>query len=98
MPILNLSDAIDLYYLLESYLPEIKDDKTTVIDYVWDMLQNMKESPVTYIRVLSLLTGMEEKTILELDGYDLYNIFVERLMQNRFGQLQVFMKRHVDNG
>ena len=97
MPILNLSEAVDFYFLVESYLPELKKEQK-VIDYVYDLLNNMKKSPHIYIEALQQLSGMSEEAILELDGTELFDLFVQRLLDNRIGYLQAFMKRFVDDG
>ena len=93
--ILNLEQAMQLYELLEDYLPKMKLD-FNLLDFVAETVENMKSKQRydVYFDAVSLMTGYDtESMIANNDPEDVLKYFIDGLIENDIVRLITSMEK-----
>lgn len=89
---LNLNDAIRLYYLLSPYLPD-KEIKQS-IDFVDIIIENIKngDRPRDYADAIMLMHNITLEELKEYNTDEILGLFIEGLAKNKIFALAKFME------
>lgn len=89
---LNLPEAVELYFILSPYLPDI--DPEDSLDYIHMIIKNIKDgdSPLDYAHAIRIMTGKTLEDLREYKAEEILTVFIEGLSDNKIVALADFMK------
>lgn len=95
MTILNLEKAIQLYELLNNYLPRVEKD-FDLLEFVDQTIKNIREANQhrVYLDAISLLTGYDvESMVANSNPEDVLQYFINGLIENKIVDLVKSMEK-----
>lgn len=94
--ILDLEKAIELYEVLEEFLPAIDLESFDLLEFIDEMIDNMESANKqrVYLEAVSLMTGYPIKGLLENhEPKDVLKYFIDGLIENKIVDLVDAMEK-----
>ncbi len=90
---INLHEALELYNILEDHLPNI-NEKIDFLSFVEAIIDSTveKEKQEDYLKAAAILTGLDINELLQHTPKDVFDLFIEGLVENNFLDLMAFMR------
>jgi hypothetical protein len=95
MTTLNIKDALELYKLIGKFVPKDLDENTIILDFIDTIIDNIKKSGELekFGEVIILMTQKSPDDLKKLNGFELIQLFSDKLVENRIIELISFCKR-----
>ena len=90
---LSIRDAFSLYRMLAPHLPDKVDENKTVLEYVGQIVKDIKEKKSdSFANALVLMTGLTTEELINMEGEDIINLFINGLVVNQITSLGNFCR------
>ncbi|MBD3268437.1 hypothetical protein GF373_17355 [bacterium] len=88
---INLEKAVDLYNILEPYLPPKESKSLDFINYVVNGMLDSREGAEKYLRSVQIMHDLTMKELQKKSSEEVLTLFIDGLVENKFSSLHTFL-------